>query len=485
MKKTNLLLISALFALTITGCGKKNNEQPEEPKENIINPESEEGVVTIKEALYKSVETYSNPTNFAGLGVDAEIRNVNVDLDLTARNEMYLENHLDFSLSDFGGDLSARAVLKEGAVEGQASFKNVQGKVAIEANFLNPLPEKAPEEAHPVVQTPSLGNFDGEEPEEGEEEPKLPEPVEAKGQFTIAPSNLYSYFKGGNIYIDYSDAGIRQTISNASDIYAQLQKAFNALMSVGEEPEEGEEIVEPDEEPALDLNAMIDFMSGAPDRKIYTVAEEEGFIVDSEDYVAPSEEKIAELKLKVDQIVDSYLPILVRAGVVSFSQYTDNSFKFSINLTKTKILMILPLVEALVEAQKAAEEEGEGEGSLEVQPQSLLNLEGVQQQSEPEEPTMTQQFEQMVEKCDINLTLNLDKDGLVRKTSLSYDIKAGEEDGLFKFFSFEAGYDISVALKGSYKFSFLYNDEVQVAMPDDLATYVCIDKQSSSSSEGE
>ena len=482
--KAKLLLVSALFALAITGCGKQEEPtpapqpEPVEPEETPVDVNNETDKATLKDALYNAYLTYSNPSAFKAVGVDAEVKDVDFAFGIDAvESLMFGHNQLDLSLENFNAKIGAYARIDaENEVEGMVQAKDVSGKLALSAALMEPLPEPEPE---PEPEPQPLG-LDGEGEGEGEEEAPLG--FYAEGEFTIAPSAFNAYFQDGKVYLDYSDEGIRTTIDNAKDLANQVFNAamgiysmFNEEMEPDPEPEpmpllplgldgEGEE----EEEFLLDFNQMIDFLTGAPGRKIYDVAEEEGFIVPPDAMVAPTDEEKAETQQSINEFVDQVLPTLVLSQMISIKYLRGGSYEFSVTLNKTKVAALIAIIEQLVEAQKASQEnellplgldgDGEGEGEDEVVERSVVDM-----------------FNEYCEKFNVNAKLVLDKNGLVRNISADFDISAKAEAVEIDFTPFvDIEFDAYLTLSGKVSASIKYNDEVSFTLPTDLADYVLV-----------
>lgn len=477
--KTRLLLVSALFALTLTGCSTKFNPNPEpqpepvESEETPVNPETPEGKTTIKDALYKAYLNYSDVSTFKAVSVNAEAKDVNFDLKLDITEEsQYGENKLDFSLSDFNAKVDAYAKVGEGnVVEGMVKASDVKGKISLDANVLKGYqePESEPE---PEAQQQGLIK------REGEEQPEEPpfEGFSAKGEFTIAPLAVNAYFKDGNLYLDYSDAGVRTTLDNADDLALQIMELVGSINEILN-PEEGEgegeaQPVQPEglikregEEPLHFLNNMIDALTGAPDRKIYDLVEEDGFVIDSEDLVPPTDAEKTEAQQEINKFVDETLPSLVAIQIVTFKELKGGSFELGISLNKKKMVGLISIIEQLMAAQEAAQQ---------AQQQGLIKRDG----EEIKEPSIADYFDQFVEKFDLTTKLVLDKDGFVRSLSADkIDIAAGAKEFPYSFFGLTGDITASLSFKGQLSASFKYNDEVSFQLPTDLNTYVFVGKQ--------
>ena len=469
--KTKLLLVSALFALTITGCGKKNNPEPQpepepEPEEKVVDVENEEQRSALENALYKAYLNYSDPANFNAVNVNAEVKDFNLDLgvDITEKSE-YGRNQLDFSLSNCNANIDAYARKDaNNVIEGMVKATNVSGKVAIDAGILQPLPE----DPAPVAPANSLRDT------EPEPQPE-PEGFFASGEFEVAPLALDAYFKDGNIYVDYSDEGVRTTLTNAGELayqlyeagmgaYAQIKAAREAAKEAANQPKSITRDVEPEPVPALDLNAMIDEFTAAPDRKVYVTAEEEGFVLDEEDTVPPTAEEKAEAQEKIGEFANETLPKLVMAKIIGMKVRKNGSYEFSVSLNKAKVSFLLGVIEQLEAAEKAKEEQANPTTASTSETSS----------TEPEEPSYAEIFDQYCEKFDLDAKVVLDANGFVRSLAVSYDIKAGVEEMPYTFFNLNGEATIALALSGKISASFKYNDEVAFQLPEDLNTYVYI-----------
>ncbi len=476
MKAKKILLVSALFALLLTGCGKKNQEpepQPKpEPEEQDVDPTTPEGKATVKDAMYNAYLNYSTPSTLKAVNVNAEAKDVsfNLGLDITEKSQ-YGENKLDFSISDFNAKVDAYAKVGEGnAVEGMVKASDVKGNVSFDATVLKEL-AKEPEPAQPEGQQQGLIKRDGDpEPE--------PEPFEgfsAKGEFAIAPLAVNAYFKDGNLYLDYSDAGVRTTMDNADDLAMQIMElvgSIDAYLNPDEGEGEGQEVQQQGlikregEEPLHFLNNMIDELTGAPGRKIYDQVEEDGFIIDADDMVAPTEEEKAEAKQTIDDFVDNVLSQLPL--IFGVKELKDGSYKFRLNLTKDLMVALLNLVEQFVAAQKALEE------AQQPQQQGLIKRDG---EEAAKEPSVADYFKEYCDKFTLSAELVLSKEGFIKSASANYDIAASAEKLPYNFFGLNGDVTASVAMKGKLSASFKYNDEVSFQLPEDLNTYVFIGKQ--------
>ena len=472
MKAKKILLVSALFALLLTGCGKKNQE-PEpapEPEEQDVDPATPEGKATVKDALYNAYLNYSTPSTFKAVNVNAEAKDVNFDLglDITEKSQ-YGENKLDFSVSDFNAKVDAYAKVGEGnVVEGMVKASDVKGKVSLDANVLKELPKDP--EPEPEAQQQGLIKRDGEE--QPEENP-LFEGFSAKGEFTIAPLAVNAYFKDGNLYLDYSDAGVRTTLDNADDLAMQIMELVGSIDAyLNPDEDEGQQaqqqglIKRDGEEPLHFLNGMIDELTGAPGRKIYDLVEEDGFVIDSEDMVAPTEEEKTQAKETIGEFVDNILS--VSPLIFGVKELKDGSYKFSINLTKELMIGLISLIEQFVAAQEALEQ------AQQPQQQGLIKRDG---EEAAKEPTIADYFKQYCEKFTLKAELILSKEGFVKSASADFDIKASAKELPYSFFGLFGEITASLTFKGKFSASFKYNDEVSFQLPTDLNTYVFVGKQ--------
>ncbi len=460
--KNKFLLVPALFTLTLAGCGGKEQPTPIEPEETPVDVETDEGKTTVKDAIYKAYLNYSNPQTFKKVNVQAEIKDVNIalDADIIELNK-YGENEIDFSLKGFNANVNAFASINDQReVEGKAELSDVKGKVALDL---------ALEQPYEVPVEPE----ESQEEEQGDEEEPEESPFEGyfvNGEFTIAPLAVNAFFKDGNVYLDYSDDGVRTTIDNSEDLVGQIIQLVKAFKGEDEEEDEvpQQDGEDEEEEESRFLNDMIDEYTGAPARKIYTVAEKEGFIVPEEDYVAPTEEDKAAVKAKIDKFVDETLPTLVLSKMVTFKILRGGSYELGISLNKAKVASLINIIEQLKAAQEAAEI---------IQQQGLIKRDGESEPEEPEEPTIADMFNEYCEKFDLTAKVVLDKDGLIRNANVSYDIAASVENYEWNLFVVGGTLTASASLSGKINTTFKYNDEVVFDLPADLDTYVCFGKQ--------
>ena len=485
------LLVPALFTLTLAGCGKKEQPQPIEPKEETpVDVETEEGKTTVKDAMYKAYLNYSNPQTFKKVNVQADIKDVNVGLkaDIIELSQ-YGENEIDFSIEGFNAKVNAFASIDEQReVEGKVEMSDVKGKFALDLALQQPYtapvqPDEGQEgEGEGQATQQGLIRRDGEQQGQEGQEPEEPPFAGyfAKGDFTVDPLAVNAYFKDGKVYVDYSNAGVRSTIDNAEDLVGQIMELVTAMNAESEDEEEEEQggvqqqgLIKREgeqEQPAHYLNAMIDGLTGAPGRKIYTVAEENGFVIEEKDYEAPTEDDKAAVKAEIDKFVDETLPTLVLSQMVTFKTLKGGSYELGISLDKTKVAALISIIEKLQEAREAAEE------AQQAPQQGLVRRDGEQQQAEPEQPSAAEIFKQYCEKFNLTAKVVLDKDGFIRNADVSYDIAASCEKLPWDFFALNGTVSGSLALSGKINTSYKYNDEVVFELPADLDAYVCIDK---------
>ena len=495
--KSKLLLVSALFALALTGCSTKFNNEPEQkpqpetpseesnnqqqqPLDTPVDPETPEGKATIKDALYKAYLNYSDINNFSAVNVNAEAKDVNLALNLDVFEETtYGDNHLDFSVSDFNAKVDAYArINQDNTVEGMIKASDVKGKVALDAAIFQPEEEEEPI-ALAAYRDPELDPEAGE----GEEDPLDGEDdfegFFAEGEFTIAPLAVNAYFKDGNVYLDYSDQGVRNTIDNADDLAGQIMELVYGIEEFFYEGDEEDiDPVQPEPqglvrrdggEPVFFLNELIDELTGAPERKIYDVLEEDGFVIDASETIPPTNEEKEQAKQEIDSFVDETLPLLVASQMMTFKELANGSFELGVSLNKTKMVALITIAEKMAAVANDSEEVPESSLPNRNDPEPVQPQPG-----EDEEPSIADMFKKYCDKFDLTANVTLDKDGFVRNVNVNYDIAASAEDEVFDFFGLELEASASFAFSGKISTTFKYNSEVTFELPSDLNTYVYI-----------
>ena len=456
------LMIPVLATLALTGCGKRNVEP--EPKDEVINTNTEEGKEQVTSFFDEIVELYSNPTNIKALHVSEELKDMNLVLNASIKETTnYGLNELGLSFRNFSvkADQFAR-IDEERKVEGMVNVRELQGRHSVNAGLLQPL----------------TGQVEGEEPVG----------VFVQGHVIVAPSNFDAYFKDGKGYFDLTDEGIRTTLENANQLATDGYQAYQLLEQKLDEIDaanqhvrlplrEGEQ-QQPEQQPqpqGLDLNAMLDQYVGAS-RKFQTVLEENGFVIDEEDYQAAKEEEVAKSKADAKEFVDNILPTLAASEIVTVTALGNGGLQLEVSLNKQKVVNAIPFIEAYMDAKEAEEQAQSAQQQPEQQPLSIRR-DGEQQQPEqqPVEPTTAEIFDQVVSKFDVYAKVVFDQQGYLRDVAVNYDIVAGVAEYPWKFFNAQGLADVDLVLSGKIAASIQYNDEVSFALPEDLEQYALVD----------
>ena len=456
--KKKFLMIPVLATLVLTGCGKKNQPQPEpQPQDEVVDVNSEEGKAKINSLFDKSIDLYSNPANFRALHLSGEAKDVNLVLDAkVVETTKFGLNEVNFAFTNVNAKAEAYArVDNERKVEGMVQASDIKGHHQVKAGVFQPA--------------------------EGQKEGEEPVGVFFDSQFDIAPSKVNAYFKDGKGYFDLTDEGIRTTLSNANEFANKGYAAFEAAQAIIDElnkPQQTQPQPQPlregeqqqPQQQGLDLNAMLDQYTD-PSRKFQTVLEQNGFVIPEEDYQPAKAEEVAEAKADVKEFVDNVLPSLGSAQIMTITELVAGGYQIDINLNKQKVVDALPFVQDYVEAKKAEEE---SQQQVQAQPASIRRDGEQQQPVQVVEQSWADQFNEIVDKFDINAKLVLDSQGYLRDVSLNYDLSAGVEGFRWSFFGLQGSADINLDLSGKLSASIQYNDEVSFALPEDLDSYVLV-----------
>lgn len=404
----------------------QNNGETTGDNNNNTTPAKEYDPLT--ELLFKAYQNYTDPSIIHSIGVNATLSDLEFGLHFDSYDETnFGKNVIDLSLSDINGKVDAYVNLsEEQEVSAVVNASEITGKVALEAGLLQPKTQ--------VDENNPEGYF-------------------VSGEFDIAESTLNAYVKDGNAYIDYSDDGIRQTLTNAGELAAAVMDTgmtvysivkakiddMNKKAMISRDPEP-----EPDPVPSLDLNALLDAYTNAPDRKIYSPIEDDDDEQDIDEEAiteeAPTEE---EIKDQIEDFVVKTLPTLKFLRLISVEKQSNGDYDFAASLDKDKTYMLISMIQY-------SQESGEG-GDID------------------NDIDYAALFYKYVDKFDVDLSLTLDKEGFVKSLGVEYDIEASMEKEQIPYVGES---NASISLAGEVNASFKYNDAVSLVFPNDLDTYV-------------
>ena len=494
--KSKFLWLPVLFAFSLTGCDLSFNQGPQEekPQDNQqsgdnqqtgdnqqpgdgtsngdgSNTNGTETKSSLNDVLYKAYLNYSDLSNISAINAKGEIKDFNLGLDVFAEEETMLgRNQVELEVSDFSGKSDSYITIdEEHVIEGMIQASEVQGTVAIDAALMQPIPD-----VEPTVEPKLRGEPEPDEPDEPDE-PEF-EGLFVKGEVEIAPLAVNAYIKDGNVYLDYSDEGVEKTLDNAGELAYQISGIVEYLSAMfADEGEEETEVSvpvepklrgEPEVASSLDLNILIDLITGAPDRKIYaTIEDGDELVLDDELFVAPSEQEKAEAKESIDKFVEETLPSLKAAQLISVDDTKeDGSYTLGISLDKSKVELMLLMVEAMQQMQSETSSTLKRGEDLDVPPTL-----------EPEEQiSYAELFHEYCNKFDVDAEITLDKDGFIRVFNIDFDIEASGKDIPLDYNGVEFVVDIDLATSGKVSSEYKYNSEATFAYPNDLDQYVFV-----------
>ena len=393
MKTTKLLVLSAIAAIGMTACG-TGSDTPTN-----VDLKTEEGKAALKKSVDQTAKAYSDGT-IEALGLNATITNTNFSITGTMEYGEMKINNIDIGLKNCNGTLNA-AVKKAGQSLEAAVTATGSGTLSAKLDLVN------------GEQTTNFND-----------------------SLTIADVSAGAYFKNNTAYVDYSSAGIRQLLTDASAIVNAEAKKIVPQMPIN-----------------IDLNTMLDTATGVTGRKVKIANEGAAPAFPEIKY-----EYTADTESSLNEVLDTYL--LKEDGVrdlFSFTTYSSGKFELGFKLNLEKLTNLITTVETIV-----------GEES------EVYNYLELAKTIVPE----------VVKKIDLDASFTFNNKGFLVEESLTYDISLATkflESYIplipylvpnLSFLSDVKALDLTINASGSEKVSLTYNEDVKVEFPTDLDSYV-------------
>ena len=283
MKKLFLL---PLLVLSLTACGGQDNGKE-------VDLSSEEGVATLKTSVKNVAKGYAE-TKIEALGVETEVKNSSLALTGNVEYNGIKVSNANISLSNLNTKLSA--FVKNG--EAQAKLEDTNGTLAIKGAV----------------------SVDTTNPEDEESE-GMKFDVNLNETVSLKDVNANVFHKGETTYIDYGSAGIRSVLTDASAI---VNKVLTAAY--------GQELPP---EAQMDLNALLDTMTGSTTRKIAVATGTFNLAgtttIEYNDEVASG----------IDESIDSYVKLDLLKSVFTLKTFNSGKFELGFGLNKENLVKLL------------------------------------------------------------------------------------------------------------------------------------------------
>ena len=216
MKKSKLLVLAAMTALTLVGCGGGNNsgkggELPSGGKE--VDVSTETGKTTLKERLNNTVKAYGE-LNLESFGVKESVSGVNLEVKASAdaTQSLGIKADAELAVKNVGETVEGKfAKNADGNMDASVVLNGTSGSLSLKGSVTTP------------------------DPTTTAEEPKY-ETTKFDASLNVGSIEVGAYLSGSKVYADLSNSGIDKFVTGldtfANDLLGDLSKnaMFGALL---------------------------------------------------------------------------------------------------------------------------------------------------------------------------------------------------------------------------------------------------------------
>lgn len=323
MRKVKLLVLTAMSALALVGCGGKTGTLPSGGKD--VDVTNEEGQATLKERLSAVEKAYTN-SSFDSASLKAVTSGVSVNAKANAESDATGKIDLEVGLNDFGGELELKAAKhakgedeEYDSVDASLVAKTTSGKLSIK------------------------GNVPGKEENTTA---KLDASLALKG------AEVDAYVTGSKAYVDISKSGNDKLIGDidtfGNTLLGQLKEsAFGPLLSFVVPSDIPEEVLNRKE---LKLTLADYYKETVKDKKLFL---EMGQPIE---WPTAKEEESSKKETNFDGFIETVTEFAKQKVGFQFKTYSGNGFGLALAMNKESLVNFAKMnAETEEEAKDTAE----------------------------------------------------------------------------------------------------------------------------------
>ena len=317
MKKSKLLVLAAMTALTLVGCGggdsgAKGGQLPSGGKE--VDVSTETGKATLKERLDNTVKAYGE-LKLESIGVKSVTSGINANVKVNAdmSETSGVKANAELAIKGVGATTEGKlSKSSEGNLDASILVNGTSGSLSLGGSLTTPLPQ------------------------EKEGDPVKYETTKFNASLNVGSIEVGAYLSGDKVYADLSNGGIDKFVTGvdtfANDLLGDLSKNTTLgallpyLLSSADLP-----FIKVSEEGAASFafkSAFDAAFEGFGGRKIYVQA---GSAIQFPSFAVEGEVE------GLDEAVETIAALVEQKIGLSFKTYDKGGFGFQLSLTKDSI----------------------------------------------------------------------------------------------------------------------------------------------------